>query len=195
MFLHPGVKTFFHDLREKLSTTESLILILLYVEFFYLTYSQVGWQTAPLVSVAMPDAFAKLGGFFGFHVAQKIQIFLPILSGLLDRKDFLYPAFYWFIYFVAMPSIAGLLINLQITSSRIKNEHVCPVNMLSFSLVRLLIFYWILKSATVDGLLVGGPIVTCHRSLTVLFDGHHLCLKLFLSTGIAGVVYSLYEKK
>lgn len=185
--LHPGWKQLFVDLREKLSSPEALILVLFYVEFFALVLSQVQWEPSPMFSVTVPP-------FLNWIVPGHGKVYMPILTGLTSRKSFLYPAFYWFVYFVAIPSALGWLINLQAVSKKIQ-AHVCPVNMLTLSLTRLLVFYLIAHGLKLDDLLNGSPVATCHKSLTVLFDGAHLPLKVFLSTCITGLVYSLYEKK
>lgn len=51
-----------------------------------------------------------------------------------------------------------------------------------------------LKSVSVDALLSGEPVQMAHKSLTLLFDGAHLPIKLFLTSCVSGLLYAFYEK-
>ncbi|KAI3633193.1 hypothetical protein MIR68_008731 [Amoeboaphelidium protococcarum] len=178
-----GYKQFFTDIRDKYKTSDSVVLTMIYVEFCVLIWNQIVWSAAPLFTIPLPQWCGRICHSNAINVRQ------PLFSGLFERKTFLYPLFYWFIYFVIIPSVFGYAINLSNRAGRL----VCPVNMMTFSLVRLFVFYFVAKALTIDGLLSGSPIVTSHRSLTTLFDGAHLPVKLFITTCVSGLMYAFYE--
>lgn len=191
---HPvgnSVAGVFTDLRENLATVESLVLIMVYAEFFALVLSQLSFAEKPLYTIHFPQWITHLMAWCHCSSSQ-FAIRLPVLAAFVNRHSFLYPAFYWFVYFVGMPSVVGWLINFEAVHS--KAAHICPVNMLTFSLSRFLIFVLVLKTDFMT-LLSGGLVETTHRSLSVLLDGEHLPVKLFLTTCLIGVVYAAHGRK
>ena len=165
------------DVRALLATADRLVLILVYIEFFSIVWHQLGWSASPLLTIPVPA--------LPWRAAAQWEVHWPLFAPLLQRKQFLYPVFYWFVYFVVIPTALGWLINFKSAGT---NKPVCPINMLTFSYVRLVLF-WLMLTTSWFGT---GEMEFTHRSVGVLFSGL-LSFKLFAITGMTGILYALYE--